>query len=257
MMNPLFHLHAGLNRFFFRCRNRFRLGRKHYVEKPAEALPALSEIQQEIIGGLKERYGVCFEKSLNAGNALENYHLLDLLDRFPKIPPWPLPHHLAILDVGSKNFYYASTLHHFFKPAKLTGLEIDAYRIYRDWQTRLSYARYYIRDLPEVSYEVGDFMDWSGEVNVVLFFFPFVVPDPLVNWGLPLTLFKPKELFVKASRVLKPKGYLFMVNHGEEEFEAAKTLALEAGFAPRGFRNHADGLLTRSIPPQVSLWQKV
>ena len=62
-----------------------------------------------------------FESYYGQHTTLANYAYLDLLDQAWTAIGRPLPQGGSVTDVGCANFWYARTLHTFFRPAKLTG----------------------------------------------------------------------------------------------------------------------------------------
>ncbi len=198
-------LYSAINRVLFSIRKIRKISRSHYKETAAWELHHLSNPIQLRIEELRQKYAIRFENTLNRGNALENYHLLDILDQLSLRWQWQ-PQHKTQIDVGCKNFYYASCLSAFFKPQTLTGIELDAYGFYADCHTRFSYAQYYISELPHTHYLAGDFCQHSEQTELLTFFYPFVIPEPLVRWDLPLSEFKPETIFAQAFKVLKDTG---------------------------------------------------
>lgn len=194
----------------------------------------------------------------------DNLYVLDLLDRFvtkpmreslarresaasassaadTEAPP------VVALDVGSKDFRYAFALERFLRAfasdraadagplaVDLGGVEIDGHPIYPDMRSRADHAEAYAAEVEaahsggaasRVRYRVADFLDVEArDVDVVFFFFPFVLRYALVRWGLPLGHFVPDRLFEHATRALRPGGLLVIVNHTEEEVAAQRAI---------------------------------
>ena len=71
-----------------------------------------------------------FESYYGQHTTLANYAYLDLLDQAWTAIGRPLPQGGSVTDVGCANFWYARTLHTFFRPAKLTGVEVEGFRVY-------------------------------------------------------------------------------------------------------------------------------
>lgn len=255
-LNILLKTESATNGFFFALREFFKLGRRHYQEKPCFEELKTADVDLKRVRELSQTYAVLFEAQLNLANALENYHLLDLLDRVRQRYTWPLENGKTVVDVGAKNFYYAATLRHFFKPHKLTGIELDAYKLYHDFHTRWSYAQFYIQDFPETDFVPGDFLKYRERADVITLFLPFVLKYPLVKWTLPGRFFVPQKIFDHAFAVLNPGGRLLMTNQGDEEYVVARKHALASGFRLVGHFVHKHPLVLRPIPTQVSLWEK-
>ena len=161
----------------------------------------------------------------------------------------------TLVDVGSQHFYYASVLQVFFQPATLTGVELEGYRICQDGFSRYDYAMTYIRDSPNVRYEVMDFCDFHDRVDGITCWYPFVEPEALVRWRLPLHVFRPQELVTAMIRTLRPNGFVLMVNHGVNEWALAKQLMEVAPFQCIGQWVGAGLLLDKPVAPVVSIWQ--
>lgn len=170
----------------------------------------------------------------------ESLGTLDLLDRIPReIVFRKNPEHcdardlpLSVLDIGARNWRYAGALAAWFHPysVTVTGIELDAFRLYSNLRTRLSFGRYFAEvyssgTCAKFHFQAGDAGDWNGQADVVTWFFPFVLPSPHRAWGLPFSRFDPKSLFKHVeSRCLRPGGVLIMANQGEWEWTVAKGL---------------------------------
>lgn len=184
----------------------------------------------------------------------ENLYVLDLLDRLggdaiARLLP-PPGRGVVAVDVGSKDFRYAFALARWLELARerrddgeapeteprrveLTGVELDGYPIYADLHSRADHGEAYAREVDgaTVSYEVGDFLDRDDrDLDVVFFFFPFVLRYALVRWGLPLSCFAPERMFARAREALRPGGLLVVANHTREERRRQLALLEETGF---------------------------
>ncbi len=259
-MNPLLYVLAGLNALFFSLRNRVRWRGRRYHEKPAGSLPNLTPPQRLIVQGLRDQYNVHFEAFLNERNALRNYYLLHLLDQVAETWGWGSDDGASslkgrrVVDVGSKNFYYAPALHAFFQPSHLAGVELDGFHLYRGLYTNASYADFYIKTLPNSAYHVMNLTAYHEPVDILVWFFPFVFKEDVVSWYLPLNCFEPKTLFQHARQILSEEGVLLMVNTGEEEWTVASDLLHQVGFSQRGWIPAFEGLWSKVITPSISLW---
>lgn len=249
-------LHSAFNRIFFEIRRRMRWGRRNYTENAVGKLSALTPEQSRRIDELKKKYDVCFESRLNEPHALENYHMLDLLDECSQKFSWVVKPGQKLVDVGSKNFCYLFAQQAFFKPSYLTGLEIDAFPLYHDLHTRYSYAKHFVSHFKNADYFDIDFLDYAKDAHGLLMFYPFVVCEPLVAWFLPLSEFKPQAFFNHAMEVLNKSGWLFMVNWDEEEYQEAEKYAKQAGFSFCWRHHHTHPLYFKSDKAIVSLWNK-
>lgn len=133
-----------------------------------------------------------------------------------------------ILDIGSKNFSYATALYNFFgyykstikREISLDGIEIDPFRIMADFHSRYDYAMYNIANLPNAHYLIGDLLNLTGKTyNLITWFLPFLTETPLLKWGLPIKYLKPKQMFKKAVSLMKPNGIMLLVNQTKNEKE--------------------------------------
>ncbi len=159
----------------------------------------------------------------------ENMYTLKLLeDTFKDVDFDWSKKDLNILDIGSKNFSYAVSLHAFFtqfhqKSSKnrtihLDGVEIDPYRIMADLHSRYDYAQYYIRNLANTRYLPMNFLDLKEKrYDCITWFLPFVAKEPLISWGLPLKFYLPKRLAEHAYEILNHQGIIIIVNQTERE----------------------------------------
>lgn len=227
-----------------------------YVEPTVGTFQDLSSVQIRRISELQTVYPVSFEGQLRQSLALTNYQYLDLLERSRENFQWQLGSCAHIVDVGSQNFYYASALHAFFQPQKLTGIEVEGYRIYQDGYSRFDYATTYIQGLPNTHYQVMDFCDFDESVDGITCFYPFLEPKALVRWRLPLKVFCPELMVETMARLLHPKGFVFMVNRGEKEGAIAKQLLSSTSLTLIGQWTCSDPLTDWNGPPVVSLWTK-
>lgn len=183
-------------------------------------------------------------------NYLENLAVIELLESCfvspPPCPPRQLPENnkideqnsVKILDVGSKNWFYAHGEWSFFrynsllchpelavkKEIYLDGIEIDAFRVYSNFHTRYDYAQYYIKNLENTRYIAKDFLEHREKYDYIVWFFPFVTEFPLLEWGLPLSKFKPAEMLEHAHKSLNSGGKILIVNQDEDEYKIQEEL---------------------------------
>lgn len=232
---------------------------RSYREIPAGWLEGLSAETQARIRRLQTRYHVAFEQHLNRPNALENYVYLDLMAQLFKLARGEAAISLeqpTLLDIGSKNFYYARALTAAFQPRKMAGLEIEGYRRYPDGYCRHDYATHYLDGLPGASYHVGDMRDWHGSAEVVTCWYPFVHPRTSLKWGLPLSQFDPATFFRQLGTLVEPGGYLLMVNQGVEEWQLARQWLSPRALSLQRHLVVDDPLLPRPARPVLSWWQR-
>lgn len=232
------------NSFDFFLRNKLSFSRKNYFEE--------NESKEGLFGGkcggkcgaldrenfLIEKYDLNFLKSNSSvQNYLENLYLIDILDKYlqPKTKE-----ELKILDIGCKNWYYASSEYAFFKKfcdkLQLDGIEIDANRMYTNFFTRKEVAKFYTNNLEGCTYIEGDFLKHNEKYDYIVWILPFVAEEPLLKWGLPLEHFKPEQMLKHAYESLNDGGTLLVFNQGEIEFDVQKGLykKLNLSYTPIG-----------------------
>jgi len=162
---------------------------------------------------------------------LENLSMLEFLENYFDLKE--ANSELNVLDIGSKNWFYAEGEYNFFKynsfekNISLTGIEIDSARLYIDLYSRYDYASYHIRNLENAEYIAGDFLLHQKQYDYITWFFPFVTKEPLLNWGLPLKFFKPLKMLEHAYSLLKPDGTLIIVNQGKNEYIEQENLLVK------------------------------
>jgi len=250
--------------FFFR-RN-IRLKRKYTGKnEPKENL--FNDFSGEKRQTAEEKEKLYFEKyhlqefkdNSTRRNYLENLAVIELLENSLDLSPTleACLNMIKILDIGSKNWFYASGEWSFFKYSllrhceqseaihllnnsdwierslrrsnhdnaiELDGIEIDAFRVYSDLHTRWDYAQYYIKNLANSRYIAKDFLYHKEKYDYIIWFFPFVTEFPLQEWGLPLSKFKPVEMLRHAYDSLNPCGKILIVNQDEKEYAIQEEL---------------------------------
>ena len=239
---------------WFGLSERIRWSRKPYHEVPVGRLTDLETGQSACIESLQARYGACFESRYGRHTSLANYAYLDLLDQAWAAADRPVPTGGLVTDVGCANFWYAQTLHRFFRPAKLTGVDVEGYRLYPTGYSRYDAAAGYVADLPQTSFVTVDYCEMDEQVDVITAWFPFVTPTPVLAWRLPLTVFSPERLFASIARNLAAGGTLFMVNQGTDEADVAAGYCRQAGLRSQGCWVHPRPLRPRPHPPVASWW---
>lgn len=231
-----------------------RWSRKPYHEVPVGRLTDLATWQQTCIESLQSRYGICFESHYGRHTSLANYAYLDLLDQAWTAADRPVPTGGLVTDVGCANFWYARTLHRFFRPARLTGVDVEGYRLYPTGYSRYDAAAGYVADLPQTSFVTADYCEMDEQADVITAWFQFVTPAPVLAWRLPLTVFSPERLFARIARNLAAGGTFFMVNQGTDEAAVAAAYCRQAGLRSQGRWVHPRPLRPRPHPPVVSWW---
>ena len=239
---------------WFGLSERIRWSRKPYHEVSVGRLTNLATWQSACIESLQARYGICFESRYGRHTSLANYAYLDLLDQAWAAADRPVPTGGLVTDVGCANFWYAQTLHRFFRPAKLTGVDVEGYRLYPTGYSRYDAAAGYVADLPQTSFVAADYCEMDEQVDIITAWFPFVTPAPVLAWRLPLTVFSPGRLLTRIARNLAVGGTLFMVNQGTDEADVAAAYCRQAGLRSQGRWVHPRPLRPRPHPPVASWW---
>ncbi len=205
---------------------------------------------------LRERYGTAFERSLGAATALRNYEYLDLLDRAVSAGILRRSSGGAVCDVGCASFWYAAALSAFFRPDRLLGVDVEGYRLFKDGRSRIDHARGYLASLPEARFLVADYASLDEPADVITAWFPFLTPDALLAWRLPLSLLAPERLFRGVRANLREGGSFVMVNHGRDEAALAFRWCVAAGLVSSGEWAEAGTFGGyRPLSPVVSVWR--
>lgn len=186
------------NNIDFWIRNHTRFSRKNFVEK---------------------------DENILKRNYLENLYTFDILDKFLKKEHKSFA---SILDIGSKNWFYAKGEYNFFKTFcddfSLDGVELDAYRLYSNFYSRFETAKFYMNGLKNTEYIAGNLLDIDKKYDYIIWFLPFVSKMPLTEWGLPQSYFMPEKLLVRAYSLLENDGQMLIINQGIVEAELQKNL---------------------------------
>lgn len=151
-------------------------------------------------------------------NIKENLYTKDILEHyFEKINK----KNAHILDIGSKNWFYAKGEFEFFdsflSSFSLDGVELDAHRLYSNFYSRYEVAKYHIKNLKNTTYYDKNLLEIKGKYDYIIWFLPFVTVKPHTLWGLPRRLFEPEKLLLYAHNLLKSDGQMLIVNQGENE----------------------------------------
>ncbi len=207
------------------------------------------------VAALSQRHGVCFESQQEAAGALHAYEYLDFLDqaldawgqRPPRVP--------VMHDVGCASFGYAAALVALCRPGRLVGVELEGYRRLRGGVNRAGKAAANVARLSHASFVIADYTRFAERADLITAFFPFVTPTPVLGWRLPLSVLRPRELFLAVRRNLNPGGRLWMVNQGETEETLAREHAGAAGLEPARRHVCTSVIRPRAVSPILSEWQ--
>lgn len=142
---------------------------------------------------------------------------------------------LVVADVGARNFCFAPIIDTLFKDLgykiELHGIEIDSYRRLANLHTRYDYGMFYAKQCRDAAFHPIDFMKFTTPLDICFLLNPFVSDEPTLQWGLPLTVLKPKDFFEHAYSLIKPNGLCILSNPSAEEYEIACQLAVGCGFS--------------------------
>lgn len=182
--------------FFIRSKTKF--SRKNFVEKSDRVLKFVKQ---------------------------ENLYVFEILEiYFEK----QIKNYTKILDIGSKNWSYAKGEYDFFdsfcEKFSMTGIELDAYRLYPNFYSRFEAAKFYTKGLQNTNYICANLLDIKEKYDYITWFLPFVSEYPLKKWGLPKKYFCPEKLLVHAFDLLENHGQMLIVNQGEKEANIQKLL---------------------------------
>jgi len=256
MLSLMQQLRSWRHGFWFGVSERVGWSRGVYHEIPAQELPALAHEQAQRIAALQARYQVRFETALSAETSTNNYEYLDILDRAWSQSGMPTLHGGTLCDVGCASFWYAACLQAFFRPQRMTGVEIEGHRLFRDGRTRIDYAAGYLDGMPGAHFVVADYGRHRAPSDLITAWFPFLTAGAILAWRLPLSLLAPERLFASIKHNLKPEGMFVMINHGLEEAALAERLCTAAGLRPIGRWGEAGPLSGHSLnPPLLSCWR--
>ena len=225
-----------------------------YQESPVGRFQHLSGIQQARITILQQRFSVRFERHAGQSTALKQYDYLDMLERTWSTCDLPRSVGGVVHDIGSSNFWYASALHAFFRPSELVGIELEGHRLYLNGYSRLDYARGYIQHLPNTRFEIGNYLQYQQQADVITAWYPFVTPKPVLAWRLPLSVLDPQAFFSQVTHNLRHNGLFVMVNQGGEEAAVAARYCRQVGLSLSQSYKLRNPIRPR-IPPVVSVWK--
>ncbi len=190
------------NEIDFFIRNKTKFSKKNFIEKDEKTLE-INKAQNKYFREIFEQYFFKTKKN-----------------------------NLQILDIGSKNWFYAKGMHEFFSSFccdfTLDGVEIDAYRLYNNFYSRFEVAKYYIKDLKNTNYIADDLLNINKKYDYITWFLPFITYEPLKCWGLPKRYFYPEKLFNHALNLLNSGGQMLIINQGEKERDIQKQILINS-----------------------------
>lgn len=268
MINPLQYIHSAYNAWSFYWRNCLHWQRSGYVD-PVESKEDLfnyletnkrTVVEQREAELIEQYHLQAFRTQSSRMIYQENLYLLDLLDTLWTQLKLPVIQNPTLCDIGCKNWFYVFAMYYFFRQyggnPQLTGIELDGYRVYRDLYSRCDYAEAYIRNLEGCQFIVGDALEHQGNYDVVTLFFPFIIPEPLLQWGLPLNYLQPERIIQKAWKLVRSGGILLIQNQGEEEPQVQQALLNAQSIIPTHVRIWQSDFFPYPLPRTVWVCQK-
>lgn len=161
---------------------------------------------------------------------LQNLYITDVLNKYFEVE---YKTDARILDVGSKNWFYVKGEYDFLKSRfdkfSLDGIEIDSNRLYSNFYSRGEVAKFYIKNLENVSYLAKDFLLHEEKYDFIIWILPFVFEYPHLKWRLPLKCFCPEKMLLHAYQSLNEGGKMFIINQGEAEYQEQIRLCEKLG----------------------------
>lgn len=143
--------------------------------------------------------------------------VLDLVETALDAARIGLPDPIDVLDVGSRNWFYVRALDALLRfyggsrrSVELTGLEVDPFVVYRDGHSRFDWAQLYAATVPQARFVARDFFAHEGTHDLVLMLFPFLNRTEHLDMGLPLSLYRPRDLLAHALDSVRPGGTLIV-----------------------------------------------
>jgi SAM-dependent methyltransferase len=185
-----------------------------------------------------------------------NLFYLAMLERAFQQASVQLPRHLRAADIGTGSWPYAPALHAFLshwqsdtpRDLRVQGFEIDPYRVHIDLRSRMDHAEANLQNLSGMTLSPEPFAPCPGIFDLVTNFYPFVLLEDHLEWGLPRALFQPEKLLRDAWTSLQPGGVLFVTNQGKKEFETQKEIFADLSIPPGPSFHFASTLHDYEIP---------
>jgi hypothetical protein len=175
-----------------------------------------------------------------ADNYYENIFYIHMLEEAFALLKKDLPDPIICADIGTSHWFYVQALWSFYtwfqrkelRDVALDGYEVDAFRIYSDFHSRIDHALTHISEIPGIQFIPEDFRPIASHFDVITLFFPFVFEKDALEWGLPSRLHHPEQLVQNAWDSIKPGGVLMIVNQGKDEHDAQLRLCEKLGLSP-------------------------
>lgn len=233
------------NPVFFHLRNAIRFRRPGYSESREHPPEERLELEIAARAGFARLAPDLSEWSWRA-----NLHVYDLLSQIlDRAPPARTARTkgAAVLDIGSKNFEYALGMlgalrDRYEDPVALTGIELDAYRVYRGMHSRFDAAEYFLdlsaslfRDSPRGRYLAGNVLRHRETYDLITWFSPFLTPFPHLRWGLSRSSLEPRATLQHVLSLLRDDGMLVVVNQEPDESTIQRELFAACGATADSF----------------------
>lgn len=248
----------------------FPIRQKIRWRRGAPALPhasksgLFSDEGQRTAHRIVEKYGLeDWEQQSGFGAFEASLFYLEMMERAFEACDVHLPDPLVAVDVGPSDWFYVQTLHAFLtswqqpqrRRVSLDGVELDAWRLYRDLRSRADWAEAYVGSLPDVNYLAQDIRTYRRPVDLALMFFPFLFQSDHRAWGLPARYLQPAALLKHVVSLIQPGGILLVVNQGSDERDRQHQLFAEAGLPIAWSACHTSSLAEFSPERYVTLVQ--
>jgi len=246
-----------LNSFFYRMRSilKFRRGGFILPFEEKEGMYDGDTASKEWLYREKYQLKNEFESFGKRDYSLLLYHL-ELLE-FAIQSRVDIPKSVKSIDVGSKNFHYVASLRSFYRNnaslCTLKGIEVDAFRVYDDFHSRFDYAKTYIKDFPECEFLALDFLKYNEKANIITMFLPFVYKEPLLAWGLPVSMYVPEKMMMHAYSLLEEGGIWIITNQGMDEYEKQQEIFRNLNISYVGLGKFNSDFFNYPTPHYVSV----
>ena len=209
-----------------------------------------SKADDQIVRLIAEYHFQGFTYDHASATVRENLFYLAMLDEALRQTNISLPENLTAADIGPSSWFYVHALYSALtwfratlpRSVRLTGYEVDAYRLYSDLHTRRDHALGNMQGLTGVEYLDKAFTVQPDRFDVITLFFPFVFEKDHLEWGLPSGMFDPTGLLKTAWISLRKGGLMIIVNQGADEHRGEKKL-LKTSAIPVAASFHMDPLL--------------
>jgi len=213
---------------------------------------------------LVQTYGLAdWERESGRVDFAASLFYLQMLERALTAAEVRLPPDLTALDAGCGDWFYVRALAGLLRcfgggerAVKLTGVELDAYRPYAGFRTRMDWAEAYMRGVAGASYLALDIRRFRAPVQIAFMLFPFLFGADVRRWGLPGRYLQPAALLTYVWSLVEPGGLLVIANLGEAECEMQHRLLQETGLRPAWWGRHQSPLFAYRQPRFVTVVRK-